>query len=190
MKQAGKPSFTVIWYGSPHSPFIAHDADTAAFKSLSKQGQQHHGEMVAMDRSIGTLRTGLKKLGLADDTLVWFKSDNGGLKGVGCDSVGGLRGNKGSVYEGGLRVPGIIEWPSGIRPRITAYPAGAVDIFPTLAELLNLPKESVGSPIDGISLVPIFGHDESRRKKPLPFQSGDNTVLIDNDFNFQTGGHR
>ncbi len=185
MKQqnaAGKPSFTVIWYGSPHSPFIASEEDTKAFAHLDARGRQHHGELVAMDRSIGTLRNGLQDMGISNDTLVWFKSDNGGLKGTGCDSVGGLRGNKGSVYEGGLRVPGIIEWPKGIKPRITGYPAGVVDIFPTLVELLDLPKESMAGPADGISLVPIFGKDSGRREKPLPFQFGDNTVLIDNDW--------
>ena len=178
----GKPSFTVIWYGSPHSPFVATDADSKDFQGLDAKGRQHHGELVAMDRSIGTLRRGLREMGIGDNTLVWFNSDNGGLKGVGCDSVGGLRGNKGSMYEGGLRVPGIIEWPKGIRPRITEYPAGVVDMFPTFVELLKLPPESMGGPMDGVSLVPIFGKDSGKREKPLPFQSGDLTVLIDNDW--------
>ncbi|VGO17010.1 Choline-sulfatase [Pontiella desulfatans] len=177
----GKPSFAVIWYGSPHSPFIATDGDSKAFESLDAKGKQHHGELVAMDRSVGTLRSGLRKMGLSDETLVWFSSDNGGLGGVGCDSVGGLRGKKGTVYEGGLRVPGIIEWPVGIKPRITKYPAGAVDMFPTLVELLGLPRQSMGGPIDGESLVPLFGQEPGLRKKPLPFQFGDNTLLIDND---------
>lgn len=181
-KAAGKPSFTVIWYGSPHSPFIATDEDTNEFQGLDAKGRQHHGELVAMDRSIGTLRSGLRAMGIGDTTLVWFKSDNGGLKGVGCDSVGGLRGNKGSIYEGGLRVPGIIEWPQGIEPRVTRYPAGAVDIFPTLAGVVSLPKESIADVMDGTSLVPIFGRDTGLRAKPLPFQFGDNTALVDNDW--------
>lgn len=62
-----------------------------------------------MDRSVGTLRGALRELNIADTTLVWFNSDNGGLSGITPDTVGGLRGNKGSVFEGGLRVPGIIE---------------------------------------------------------------------------------
>lgn len=93
-----------------------------------------------------------------------------------------MRGKKGTIYEGGLRVPGIIEWPGGIKPRITEYPAGVVDIFPTLVELLNLRPESMGSPIDGISLVPIFGKDDGKRKRPLPFQFAKHTALIDNDW--------
>jgi arylsulfatase A-like enzyme len=180
--RSGKPSFTVIWYGSPHSPFIASEKDRRPFAELDEKGQHHHGELVAMDRSIGTLREGVKRLGIAENTLVWFCSDNGGLGGVGCDSVGGLRGRKGTVYEGGLRVPGIIEWPAGIQPRITEYPAGVIDIFPTLVELLDLSKDSMGSKIDGVSLVPMFGGDDGRRQKPLPFQFAKYTVLIDNDY--------
>ncbi len=132
-QQKDKPFFTVIWYGSPHSPWVASEQDQ--IKGETQRSANHHGELVAMDRSIGTLRAGLRKLGVADNTLVWFCSDNGGLKGVGHDSVGGLRGNKGSLWEGGIRVPGIIEWPSGIKPRVTSHPASTMDILPTLVDL-------------------------------------------------------
>ena len=70
---------------------------------------------------------------------------------------------------------------NGVKPRITEYPAGVVDIFPTLVDLLGLPEESMGSLMDGVSLVPLFKKELGRREKPLPFQSGDTTVLIDND---------
>ncbi len=181
-RELDRPSFTVIWYGSPHSPFHAAVDDSEDFTNLNEKGRQHHGELVAMDRSIGALRSGLKGMGIADNTLVWFNSDNGGLPGVGCDSVGGLRGFKGSVYEGGLRVPAIIEWPAVIQSRITEYPAGVIDIFPTIADLVGLPLSSMGNPIDGVSLVPLFTNDLARREKPLPFHYQSKTVLIDNDF--------
>jgi arylsulfatase A-like enzyme len=181
MKTADKPSFTVIWYGTPHSPWISYEEDAKTFADLDEKGRQHHGELVAMDRSIGTLRSSLKKLGLAENTLVWFNSDNGGLPGVGCDSVGGLRGNKGSVWEGGLRVPGIVEWPDGIKPRITSYPAAVVDIFPTVVDLLDLPEDCMAGVRDGLSLIPLFKGEIGRRSKPIPFEYNKNTVLIDND---------
>jgi arylsulfatase A-like enzyme len=181
MKKAGKPSLTVIWYGSPHSPWIAAEADQKGFEKLDAKGRQHHGELVAMDRSIGALRTGLRKLGIAENTLVWFNSDNGGLKGVGADSVGGLRGHKGQVYEGGLRVPGIVEWPAVIQPRVTAYPAAVMDIFPTLAELLKLPDSVMLQPCDGISLLPLFKEETGSRPSPIPFQYASFTVLVDNN---------
>ena len=179
-----KPFLTVIWYGSPHSPFVAVESDKVAFADLKKKGSaDHYGELVAMDRSIGTLRKGLRDLKIADNTLVWFNSDNGGLPEVQPDTVGGLRGFKNTVYEGGLRVPGIIEWPAGItRPRVTSYPAGTVDILPTLAELTGATATKDARPLDGISLKPLFAQDISRREKPLGFRHTGRTAFIDNNF--------
>ncbi len=183
-KNDGKPFLTVIWYGSPHSPWKASERDQ--IKGEADKSAHHHGELVAMDRSIGTLRAGLKKMGLDQNTLVWFCSDNGGLKGVGHDSVGGLRGNKGSIWEGGLRVPGIIEWPAKIKPRITSYPASTMDIFPTLVDLLGLPRDSMLDLIDGISLKPLFAAEIGPRTKPLPFHYRNKAALIDNDLKIVT----
>jgi arylsulfatase A-like enzyme len=90
----GKPLFAIIWFGTPHSPFKALEADKAAFSSLDKASANHHGELVAMDRAVGTLRRKLRDAGLADNTMLVFNSDNGGLPEVKPDSVGGLRGKQ------------------------------------------------------------------------------------------------
>ena len=111
--KAKEPFFTVIWYGTPHSPWMAEKADQKPFTALTEKAREHYGELVAMDRSIGTLRKGLRDLEIEKDTLVWFTSDNGGLPGFKPSTTGGLRDFKGSMYEGGLRVPAIIEWPAG-----------------------------------------------------------------------------
>lgn len=182
-RSSGKPVFTVVWYGSPHSPMIASDADKAAFASLDRESQHHYGELVAMDRSIGALRQGLRQMGIAENTLVWFCSDNGGLPAITPETVGGLRGFKNTMYEGGLRVPAIIEWPAGIKtPRITRYPAGTVDIFPTIAEITGLPPSAMLKPIDGSSLKPLFTVESKERAKPLPFRHQGRAVLIDNRY--------
>lgn len=178
-RKDGRPSLTVIWYGSPHSPFVASESDQV--EGEEARSAHHHGELVAMDRSIGTLRRGLRKLGIHENTLVWFCSDNGGLKGVGHDSVGGLRGNKGSVWEGGIRVPGIIEWPEKIKPRITTHPASTMDIFPTIVDLLELPKKSMLDVVDGMSLQPLFAKEIGPRAKPIPFYYHGKAAIIDND---------
>lgn len=177
-----EPFFVVIWYGSPHNPQIATRKDKKGFAKLSKDAANHYGELVAMDRSIGTLRARLRELGLADNTLLWFNSDNGGLKKYGPKTVGGLRGYKGSIWEGGLRVPGIVEWPNGIQPRITKHPACTMDIMPTLVDLLNLPGESMLDVVDGTSLTNLFKGEDGRREKPIPFFFRNRAVLIDNRF--------
>ncbi|MYF05266.1 MAG: sulfatase-like hydrolase/transferase, partial [Holophagales bacterium] len=134
-RENGKPVFAVIWYASPHRPFGAFPEDEEPFASLDDASKTHHAEIVAMDRSVGALREGLRELGIADNTLVWFTSDNGGLPdisygpehpGVRPDTTGHLRGFKKDFYEGGLRVPTIIEWPDGIAPRISSFPASTM----------------------------------------------------------------
>lgn len=177
-----QPIFTVIWFGSPHSPMIANEQDRATFSDLPEKHQHHLGELVAMDRSIGTLRKGLKRLGIAENTLLWFNSDNGGLPGFGKETVAYLRGNKNQMYEGGLRVPAIIEWPAVIKTsRTTSYRACTVDIFPTLAEVAQLPPSSMLNPQDGLSLVPLFHRELKQRSQPLFFHHRDRGVVIDGD---------
>ena len=179
--QAGKKTFTVIWYGTPHSPFVASDEDKAPFGDLEEPSANHYGELVAMDRSIGTLRQGLRDLGIADNTLFWFCSDNGGLPEISPDTVGGLRGNKNTMYEGGLRVPCVVEWPAVIQEaRVTLHPGATMDIFPTIAEITGLGKDAMIQPVDGISLRPLFDGEIGPRKQPIPFLHQNRGVILDN----------
>lgn len=179
-----QPFFTVIWYGTPHLPFRALEKDKAAFKELNQTSQEHYGELAAMDRSIGNLRAGLQKLNVHENTIIWFNSDNGGLdKGVSPTTVADLRGYKGSVFEGGIRVPCVIEWPAGIpKSRRSSHPAGVVDIFPTIADIIDLPNDSMLTPTDGESILPLFEKETAPRKKPLFFRHTGRTAVIDGDF--------
>jgi arylsulfatase A-like enzyme len=187
---SGRPLFAVIWYGTPHSPFRALPDDKAPFQELDENSAHHYGELVAMDRSIGTLRQELRRLGIADNTLLVFCSDNGGLPGITPETVGGLRGHKGSVYEGGLRVPGIIEWPAVIQPRVTDYPASTMDLFPTVADILDMPEEVFVQPVDGISLRPLFSGPLPERTRPIPFRYGVRAALVDNRYKLLTNDLR
>jgi len=181
-----QPMFAVVWFGSPHDPFKARPEDKDAFKSLNEASANHYGELVAMDRSLGTLRQKLREFALADNTLLVFCSDNGGLPSIKPDTVGGLRGNKASVYEGGLRVPGIIEWPSVIAPRVTQYPACTMDLFPTIADLLELDAGGFIQPLDGMSLKPLLKAELTERSKPIPFRFNAQAAMIDNDYKILT----
>lgn len=185
--RAKKPSFTVIWYGTPHSPWMGLEKDLKKFPKLNAKSQQHYAELAAMDRSIGTLRAGLREIGIADDTLLWFCSDNGGLPGFQPDTVSGLRGYKGSLFEGGLRVPAVIEWPRGIvKPRVTSYPAATMDIFPTLAEVVGLPAGSQSQPQDGIGLQKLFAGELGKRMEPIGFRNSGRGAMVDNEFKLYT----
>ena len=178
----GRPFFVVVWYGTPHSPWIASDADRAAFASLDERAQHHYGELVAMDRSIGALRAGLREMRAERNTVVWFTSDNGGLPRFEPGTVANLRGFKGSLYEGGIRVPAVVEWPDGIpEPRVTSFPAATMDIFPTVAALAGLGNEAMLQPQDGTDLTPLFRGEADLREKPIGFRHQGRTAMIDND---------
>lgn len=178
-----KPFFVSIWFGSPHAPMVASDTDRSGFAALEPNSAHHYGELVAMDRAIGTLRRRLRELGLADNTVVWFNSDNGGLPEIKPGTVGDLRGFKNTMYEGGLRVPAVIEWPSVIKtPRVSRYPAGTVDIFPTIADLVGLPKSALLGVVDGTSIKPLFTQELPRREKPLVFRHQNRAALVDNRY--------
>ena len=162
-----KPFLAVVWFGSPHAPHqpLPEDLKTAG-------GSAYYGEMVGVDRSMGTLRAGLRKLGLADNTMLWFSSDNGGWIDPAKPDAHGtnldLRGRKGDMWEGGIRVPGLLEWPARIKPAVTDIPAGVVDIFPTLVDLLRIKLEHP-VPLDGISLLPLINGQMKSRPRPMGF---------------------
>ena len=177
------PFFAVIWYGSPHSPWSADAKDKESFLDLDERSQNHYGELVEMDRSIGRLRNQLRDWKISENTLIWFNSDNGGLSPFGKETVGGLRGWKGQMYEGGLRVPCIIEWPAGIKQsRITEFPAVTMDIFPTLLDITEIVPSEGLHPIDGISLKDLLNKDLKSRPKSIPFRHAGRAALIRNDY--------
>ena len=179
----GNPFFCVIWYGTPHSPFMALDTDMEEFSGLNQNSRAHYAELKAMDRSVGTLRNGLKKMKIDQNTLVWFTSDNGGLPKINPSTTGGLRDYKGSLYEGGIRVPAIIEWPDKIKQaKVSNYPAGSVDMFPTIAEIAKVSDSAMLKPMDGLSLTPLFSSVLSKRNKPLIFSSRGRMAIIDNEW--------
>ena len=164
------PFFTVIWFGSPHIPLAPSAADLAA-----AGGSAYYGEMIGVDRSMGTLRKSLRKLGIADNTLVCFNSDNGAWVDDKAapdtyGSNGALRGHKGELWEGGIRVPGIIEWPARIKnPTTTQVPVCTSDLYPTIVDLLQIDISNQIQPLDGISLVTLLDGKMSARPSPIGF---------------------
>jgi len=168
--QKDKPFLAVIWYGSPHVPLKPMPEDLKAAGGLP-----YYGEILGVDRSMGTLRKGLRKLGIADNTLLWFCSDNGAWidERAAPDTYGAngrLRGGKGELWEGGIRVPGLIEWPARIKqPVVTDVPVVTSDIYPTIVDLLNIKIPDQIQPLDGISLMPLLEGKMKERPKPIGF---------------------
>jgi len=161
--QAGKPFLAVVWFGSPHSPHRAAPEDAAHYGN--RKDAQWLGEITGLDRAVGKIRAALREMGVHENTLFWYTSDNGGLK----PASSGGRGRKGSIYEGGLRVPAIIEWPARIKTaRISQMPANTADIYPTLLDLLDI-KPAFQPVLDGVSLVSVIEGKSDQRPKPMGF---------------------
>lgn len=151
---SGKPFLAVVWFGSPHAPHVALPQDVAAYPDQPRAKQNFYSEITAMDRAFGKLRKGLDELGVRDNTVLWYTSDNGALPRVG--SSGGARGKKGDIYNGGLLVPAMIEWPAKIpAPRHDATPLNSTDIFPTVLEIAGVPLPHQ-RPLDGVSILPLI----------------------------------
>jgi len=165
---AGKPFLSVIWFGSPHVPHEALAADKAPYAALPDKDQNYYGEITAIDRNVGRVRDALRELKIAENTIFWYCSDNGGAAGP--KSTGNLRGSKGTLYEGGLRVPGIVEWPARIKkPAVSDVPCSTLDIYPTiLAATGSVAKQQI-EPLDGINLLPLFDGQLTERSKAIPF---------------------
>ncbi len=189
-KENKKPFLAVVWFGSPHEPYMGLPEDLALYENLPKEWadievrltsletgqatrrpfldvmQERYAEITAMDRAIGKLRTHLALTGLWENTIVWYCGDNG------IPTSGNItnpyRGQKGTVYGGGIRVPGVIEWPKGIpNPQVTNTITVTSDILPTLCELVGVPLPD--RPIDGISLKGLFEGTMTNRPEPVFF---------------------
>ena len=162
-----KPFLAVVWFGNPHSPHVAVDKFKKMYSDQPDGVAHFFGEITAMDAALGKMRSGLRKLGIADNTVLWYCSDNGSLpKG----SSGGLRARKGSLYEGGIRVPAVLEWPARVKAnRITDINANTSDIYPTLLELAGVALPKNQPRLDGISLAPLLRGEKQVRKQPMGF---------------------
>lgn len=159
--KAKRPFLAVLWFGSPHVPHQPLPADLQA-----AGGNAKFGELLGVDRAVGSLRAQLAKAGVERDTLIWYTSDNGSDDSSGC---GGLRGKKGSVYEGGLRVPGILHWPERIKPGRSALPVVSSDIRPTVLALCGAKDGAAGRPGDGVDLSPLIAGKAMGQRPPICF---------------------
>lgn len=180
-----KPFFAVVWFHTPHLPVVADEAHRNLYPDASGYEANYYGCVTAMDEQIGRLRKKLRTLGVADNTLLTFCSDNGpeGKEGSAPGSAAHFRGRKRSLYEGGIRVPGLLEWPAKIKQaRTSDMPTGTVDYFPTIMAAVGFDLIDPDRPMDGVNLLPLIEGNMSERPHPLGFQSRNQVALSDNRY--------
>ncbi len=162
-----RPFIAYLAHHSVHTPFEVPSSvvDKYAAKGFRRSSDRDgvFAERVAaeylamidhLDQSVGRVTAKLDKLGIADNTLVVFLSDNGGLTRVWNNDP--LRGGKGQLYEGGVRVPLIVRWPKRVEAGSVCHtPVHVVDFFPTFMQLAGIEKQA-DQVLDGVSLVPLL----------------------------------
>ena len=125
---AEQPFFVQVCFGSPHEPHIAAEEFKALYKDLPENRRDFLGEVSGLDAAVGNLHAELKKLQVAENTIVWFTSDNGGITPQSKEPSG-----KGKTTIG-ARTVALLEWPGCVKPQQTSMPCGHIDIYPTLAD--------------------------------------------------------
>ena len=165
-----KPFFLYVCFHEPHEPIATDPRFSGMYPSPDDPSlSEHHGNVTQMDAAFGRLSKCLDDLGLRDDTLLFFTSDNGPAitSWHPHGSTGPLRAKKGHVYEGGIRVPGIIRWPKHTKPGTESdEPVCGVDVLPTLCAIAGAPVPDDRA-IDGTSFLPVFDGKSIERRTPL-----------------------
>lgn len=186
--KSDEPFLAVIWFHAPHAPVVAGPKYRKMYSQYSEDEQHYYGCITALDEQMGRLRSELRELGAADNTMLWFCSDNGpegrdGKKGRYRGSADPFRGRKRSLLEGGVRVPGLLEWPARIKGgRVTDTACCTSDYFPTILGALRFKMKGQPEPIDGVSLLPLIEGKMTERPVPIGFESASQVSLTGNRY--------
>lgn len=157
------PFLAVVWFHTPHKPVNdpSGNRDNLAAYTFA---------MEDLDAAVGQIRSQVQALGIADDTILMFTSDNGAEDGQTYNPAG-LRNNKRELHEGGVRVPGVIEWPNTIAAGTTHTPMVTSDYLPTLLDIWGIDAVD-DRPMDGISMTnTLFANREATRDQSIVFMS-------------------
>ncbi|KAI6658638.1 hypothetical protein LOD99_15436 [Oopsacas minuta] len=155
-----RPFFAYVPLHAVHTRYVASDTLRKLYQSqgYSPEEADYYGAISTLDRTVGLIRSLLRRMRMETDTILWFLSDNGPAKGT-PGSAGGLKGHKGELWEGGIRVPGLLEWPRVItQNREITQPVMTSDILPTILEVINSTADLVRE-VDGVSVLPLIRGD-------------------------------
>ena len=191
-KKSKNPFFAILSHYSVHTPIQARELDAKKYRQrmnkidisaeiktrkeresttrISQNNPEYAAMVESVDRSVGRVMNKLKEVGIIENTLVIFTSDNGGLSTLqrnlrsGPASCLPLRAGKGWLYEGGIKIPTIISWPGKIAPdSLSDTPITTCDIYPTLLTSAGLINKSNQS-FDGVDLTPLFKNKELKER--------------------------
>lgn len=171
------PFFLYLAYNAPHTPLQPTDAWLERVRHIQDETRRRYAAMVCgLDDGVGTVMAALKEQKLDNNTLVIFLSDNGGVSTVSHSSNAPLRGQKGQVFEGGIRTPWIMRWSGRLRAG-SAYtqPVISLDILPTAAALAGA---RLPAGIDGVDLMPyVLGARREAPHRRLFWRTGGGTAF-------------
>ena len=187
-QKSDDPFFLYVAFHEPHAKVASPPELVEKYKNLPQKDAEYLANIDHLDSAIGRILNYLEQHDLMDNTIIMFSSDNGSYR---LASNAGLKAVKSFLYDGGIRVPGIIKW-SGIKTdkKVVEAPTGLVDLLPTLCEILGI---SLPDDLDGTSFLPLLEGKPFQRKLPLywffyrtspeiAMRIGDHMILgLDND---------
>ena len=189
-RKAAQPYFLYVAFHAPHEKVATADAFVKQYTGLARNADeaQYFGNVAQLDHEVGRLLDALEASGQAKNTFIFFSSDNGpetlmryAAANRSYGSAGKNRGMKLHLYEGGIRVPGIIRYPGAVKPGSTSdEPVRNTDLLPTLCDLAGV-KPPSGRPIDGVSLRPLLQGQPLNRTAPLYWQYDHAVTASDNN---------
>lgn len=164
------PFFLYLAYNAPHVPIQPPEEWLKKVRTREPGITEKRAKLVALiehlDDGIGKVIQSLKETGKYENTVIVFLSDNGGQLSAGANN-GKVRDGKGSVYEGGIRVPAFVVWPNHILPgSVTAHTALTMDLYPTISEIAGIP---ISHSINGVSLLPVLKDPKAKLQERLLF---------------------
>jgi len=162
------PFFTTIWFHTPHLPVVSDSSHRQMYNNLGLREQIYYGAITAMDEQIGRMWQRLEALGIDENTVLFYCSDNGPEVDT-PGSAGHFRDRKRSLYEGGIRVPAFVIWKNQLSAgKRLDFPVVTSDYLPTILELLDLDYPSE-RPLDGMSVLGAMHGNLLQREKPIGF---------------------
>ena len=208
MAKEGTPFYLYLCFHAVHTPLrTIPEYHKKFYPEMTDREANYYSNISAIDGQMGRLRKLLRELDIADNTMLWYSSDNGpNLKGkkspkfadaqsgrfnyTSIGSSGAFKGWKRDTWEGGVRVCGLIEWPSVIKAGIdTHYPIVTTDFVPTALAAVGL-SASAEKPLDGENILPYLTAKRDRRETPIGFHANGWDAWMTHQYKIVKGGKK